>query len=87
MFSSFLIRDRKRVELGGRGDREDLEGIEGRETILSQFYVRKKVCFQFKKIYNQEVMITGQFPYIVKSKLQIILLYPQNGLSSLIHEH
>lgn len=35
----FLLRDGKGVDQGGRGCREDLEGVEGREIIISVYYI------------------------------------------------
>lgn len=41
----FLTKDRERMDLVGRGGREDLEGIEGGEPLMSMYYVRKISIF------------------------------------------
>lgn len=43
----FIIRDRNRVNLEGRGDREGLEGVEGEETII-RIYCREKNLYLIK---------------------------------------
>lgn len=41
----FLMRDRKRVDSDGTGGGEALEELEGGETIIRMYYVRKKSIF------------------------------------------
>lgn len=46
----FLMRDRKRMDSDGMGVGEALEELEGGETIIRMYYVRKKSIFnQIKK--------------------------------------
>lgn len=45
----FLMRDRKRVDSDGTGGGEALEELEGGETIIRMYYVRKKINFQQNK--------------------------------------
>ena len=47
---SFLMRDRKGVDLDGRRGGEELGGVEGGETIIRIYYVRKKSIFNKRKI-------------------------------------
>jgi hypothetical protein len=39
---SFLRRDRKEVDLNGRGGRRELRDVEGRETLINQDTYMKK---------------------------------------------
>lgn len=39
----FLMADRKGVDLDGRGDMEELDGVEGREIIIRIYYMRKNL--------------------------------------------
>lgn len=45
-FYFFLIRHRKRVDAGGRGDGEEVGGLDGGETVIRIYYVRGTVYFQ-----------------------------------------
>jgi hypothetical protein len=45
----FLRKDRKRIGLDGRGGGNKLEGVEGRETVMKVYYVRKKNLLSKKK--------------------------------------
>jgi hypothetical protein len=40
------MRDRKGMDLNGRGGGEELGGSEGGETVIEIYYVRKKIYFQ-----------------------------------------
>ena len=40
--SYFLMRDCKGVDLDVRGSEEELEGVEGFETVIRIYYIRKK---------------------------------------------
>ena len=42
---SFLMRDRKGVDLDGRDGGEELGGVEGEETVIRIYYVRKNIFF------------------------------------------
>lgn len=46
------MRDRKGVDLDGRGGKEELWGIEGRKTVISINYRRKKVFLIKRKEKN-----------------------------------
>ena len=43
---SFKMRDRKRVGLNGRGGGEELGGVEGGETVIMIYQVRKESIVQ-----------------------------------------
>ena len=49
---SFLMRDRKGVDLEGRRGGEDLGRVEGEETIIRIYYMRKESIFNKRKIIN-----------------------------------
>jgi hypothetical protein len=52
----FLRKDRKRIGLDGRGGGNKLEGVEGRETVMKVYYVRKKNLLSKKKKKSQAVV-------------------------------
>lgn len=45
-FYFFLIRHRKGVDAGGRGDGEEVGGLDGGETVIRIYYVRGTIYFQ-----------------------------------------
>jgi hypothetical protein len=42
----FLRRDRREMDLDGRGGGEELQGFEGGKDVIKIYYVRKKIYFQ-----------------------------------------
>lgn len=48
----FVMRDRTGLYLGGRGGREELGGVEGRETVIRLCYVRTNRMFNRRKKNN-----------------------------------
>ena len=47
---SFLMGDRKGVDLNGRGCGKELEGEEGQETVFRLYYTRKGFMHKRRKI-------------------------------------
>ena len=47
----FLMKDRKGVDLDGRGGGEELGGVEGGEIIIKIYYIRTKSIFSKNKQY------------------------------------
>jgi hypothetical protein len=44
------MRDKRGVDLDGKGSRENLEGVEGREMIIKMYYMRKESIFNKRGI-------------------------------------
>jgi hypothetical protein len=47
---SFVMRSRQEVDLEGRGGGKKLRGVEGKETIIRIYCIRKNVFNKWKKL-------------------------------------
>lgn len=43
MTACFLMRERKGMDQNGRPSGEELEGVEGRETVVKTYYIKKSL--------------------------------------------
>lgn len=54
------MRERKVVDLDGKGGWEEMEGVDKKETVTRIYYVRIKAIFNKRKIILKHIVKLGQ---------------------------